>query len=168
MEPEVGKLPREAIGFGETAEKAKAMAVKDAAERVRALMAMQKPPLDSFVVSEDYARQLVDTGKLGDDVKNEAFEKPLKQWVMPFRSDTDWWGDVVRHDFDAQRSARAADRQTWSSRGMLGLAALLLAAVGYVRLDEYTHRRYTTWLRIAGIGVATSAIAGIAYVFQAG
>ncbi|HZZ80647.1 MAG TPA: hypothetical protein VFE62_19245 [Gemmataceae bacterium] len=168
LEPEVGKLPREAIGFGETLEKAKAMAIKDAAERVRGLMAMQKPAMDSFVVTEDFARTLLERGEEGDEVKNEAFKEPLKQWVMPFRTDTNWWNDVVRHDLEAQRKAVSSERQTWTSRGMLGIALLLLAAVGYVRVDEYTHRRYTTWLRIASIGVVTTVIAGWVYVFQVG
>ena len=39
LEPEVGKLPLEATGFGETEKKAKADAVKNAIERVKALMA---------------------------------------------------------------------------------------------------------------------------------
>ncbi len=168
LEPEVGKLPHEANGFGETVEKAKAMAVKDAVERIRGLMAMQKPPMDSFIVTEDYARKLLDTGEEGAEVKNEVFKEPLKQWVMPFRSDTDWWSDVVHRDYAAQRAARSSDRQTWTSRGMFGIAILLLAAVGYVRADEYTHRRYTTWLRIASIGVVTTVIAGWVYVFQVG
>ena len=49
---------------------------------------------------------------------------------------------------------------------MLGLSVLLLAGFGYVRLDEFTQRRYTTLLRIAGIGVATSVVMGWWYVFQ--
>ena len=47
----------------------------------------------------------------------------------------------------------------------IGLACLLLAGFGYVRLDEFTHRRYTAWLRIAGVGVATTVIAGWWWVF---
>jgi hypothetical protein len=36
---------------------------------------------------------------------------------------------------------------------------LLLAGVGYNRLDEYTQRRYTIWLRAAGVSVAATAVA---------
>jgi hypothetical protein len=168
LEPEVGKLPREAIGFGETEEKAKAMALKDAVERVKLLMGMQKPPLESFVVTEEYARNLVETGHPGKAVENPAFPEPLKQWVIPFRTDNDWWTDLVHRDHDAQRKARADLRYTWSARVMLGLGVLLLAGVGYIRLDDYTQRRYTAWLRLAGIGVATSVAAGWWYVFQSG
>ena len=48
---------------------------------------------------------------------------------------------------------------------MLALAVLLLAGWGYVRLDEYTQRRYTGWLRLAGVGVATTIAAGLWWVF---
>ena len=87
---------------------------------------------------------------------------------MPFRTDTDWWTDLVRRDHEEQRKARADQRHTWTAQVMLSLSVLLLAGFGYVRLDEYTQRRYTTWLRIAGIGVATSVAAGWWYVFQGG
>ncbi len=166
LEPEVGKLPVEATGFGETEEKAKVDALKNAAERVKTLMGMQKPPLESFVVDQAYARKLVAPGRPGDDIAEGGLK--LKQWVMPFRTDTDWWSNVVRADQEAQRKARADQRHTWSARVVLGLTVVLLAGFGYVRLDEYTQRRYTTWLRIAGIGVATSVAAGWWYVFQGG
>jgi hypothetical protein len=168
LEPEVGKLPTEATGFGETEAIAKAQALKDAVKRVTLLMGMQKPPLESFIVDEDYARKLVEPGQRGKDHEDPIFKEPLKQWVMPFRTDNDWWTDVVYHDHEAQRKARADQRHTWTARVMLGLAVLFLAGFGYVRLDEYTQRRYTTWLRVAGLGVATTVAAGWWYVFQSG
>ena len=48
---------------GETEEKARADALKDAADQVKALMAVQKPPLESFVVDQEYAGKLVETGE---------------------------------------------------------------------------------------------------------
>ncbi len=158
LEPEFGKLPDNAVGYGETVDKAKAQALKDAVERVKMLMGMQKPPLESTLVDEAYAsKHLVEKGRAGNDVEEGALK--LKQWVMPFRTDNDWWNDLVR-------KARAEPRHTWTARVMIGLAVLLLAGFGYVRLDDYTQRRYTTWLRLAGLGVATSVAAGWWYVFQ--
>jgi hypothetical protein len=167
LEPEIGKLPRDVMGVSDTAEKAKSAALLVAVREVNKLMAMQKPPLDHFHVDEEYARKhLVETGHGGEGDK-DLFEKAQKTWTLPFRTDTDWWSELVHRDHEAQRRARADERHTWSARVMLGLAVLLLAGFGYVRLDEYTQRRYTTWLRIAGIGIATSVAVGWWYVFQA-
>ena len=121
LEPEVGKLPTEATGFGETEEIAKARALKDAIKRVTLLMGMQKPPLEAFVVDEDYARKLVEPGQRGKDHEDPIFKEPLKQWVMPFRTDNDWWTDVVHLDCTCdhearKRKARADQRHTWTGR----------------------------------------------------
>lgn len=164
LEPEIGKLPREAVGYGDTEEKAKESAVKDAVEHIRKLMAMQNPSMVSYDVPEKDVRRWLEKGKPGKDFELEGplNQRPLKTWVMPFRTDTDWWHEVVRQD----RQARANQRHEWTARGLLGLTVLLLAAVGYVRLDEYTQRRYTAWLRLAGVGVAASVAAGLWYAFQ--
>ena len=53
----------------------------------------------------------------------------------------------------------------WPQRIFLGLSLLLLTGVGYVRLDEYTQRRYTRSLRVAGVGVASAVAAGLWWVF---
>jgi hypothetical protein len=156
-------------GHGLTEENAKTAAIRQAVKEVSTLMKMHNPPLQAFEVTENYVRTnlLVDAGKPGENFedkfngKNEVF----KSWVLSFRSDTDWWNDLVRRDQEAQRKARADDRQKVGSLVIVGLALLLLVGYGYLRLDEYTHRRYTTWLRVAGVGLATSAIAGWWLVF---
>jgi hypothetical protein len=168
LEPEVGKVPRDVVGVSETAEKAKAASFLVAVREINQLMAMQKPPMNAFHVDEEYVRKhLVETGHGGEGEK-DLLDRPQKTWTLPFRTDTDWWSELVRRDHEEQRKARADQRHTWTARVMLGLAVLLLAGVSYVRLDEYTQRRYTTWLRVAGIGVATSVAGGWWYVFQGG
>ena len=105
------------------------------------------------------------SGEAGDDFKIDGFDKPFKQWHVKLRTDTDWWKEIVRRDRVRERTIIARQRQTWTFRAMIGLAVLLLAAFGYVRLDEYTHRRYTKLLRVAGVGVVTSVAAGWWWVF---
>jgi hypothetical protein len=167
LEPTVGKLPKDVVGVGESEEKAKATAYLLAARVINELMAIQKPPMDKFVVTEEFARNhLVDLGVGGEGEKDGIFGKQPKTWTLKFRTDTDWWTDLVHRDQTAQRKARADERHTWAARVMIGLAVLLCASFGYVRLDDYTQRRYTTWLRLAGLGVATSVAAGWWYVFQ--
>jgi len=124
----------------------------------------------AFVVTEDYVRTRLLDSKSGEPGKDEKIqlndvEHVFKAWVLTFRTNNEWWKDIVRRDQEAQRKLRADERQTLGSHIVIGLAFLLLAGYGYVRLDEYTQRRYTTWLRVAGIGVAATVIAGWWWVY---
>ena len=113
----------------------------------------------TFVVTEDYVRaHVVDDGRPGKEIKNDALDKPFKEWILTYRTDNNWQADILRRD-------RAELRQTLTSRVVLCLAILLLAGFGYVRLDELTQRRYTGLLRVAGVGVASSLVAGWWWMF---
>ena len=163
-----GVMPKSVTGRGETLDTAKNDAVRQVVEKVTVLMRLNEPELKSFMITEDYVRQhLVVDGRQGKDFQVDAIADPFKSWIFTIRTDTDWWQDIVRHDREAERKVREAERKVraearqWLGvRIVFGLAALLLAGVSYVLLDEHTHRRYTAWLRVAGVGVATSALAG--------
>ena len=156
-----GGLPRDVTGVGETIEKAKSNAYQEAVKMVTAMMQNQDPPLQTFKVDEKYVRRhVVDEGHAGDDIQNEALDDAFKSWILSFRSDNSWWAALARHD-------RAEDRQKVTAFLGVGLSLLLLAGFTYVRLDNYTHRRYTTWLRVAGVGVMTAVVAGWWVVFRA-
>ena len=146
-------LPREAIGVGDTTEKAKESARQKAEETVATLMKLHN--LNTFKVDRSYLEKHVLAKSAGRQGEDHVFDgqAPLKEWIVSFRTDHDWWSDIVRHD-------RAEARQGLVSRAMIGLSILLLAGFGYLRLDEYTHRRYTTWLRAAGVALVATAIAG--------
>lgn len=155
-------LPAGVVGDGETVDHAKKAAFAKAAKEIKASLKLRV-----YVVTEDYLTKyvLVDAGKPGEDFKAHDNLPNFKAWELTFRTDKDWWSDIVRRDLDAQRKVRAEEREEWTMRGVLGLSILLLAGFGYVRLDEYTQRRYTTWLRVAGLSAATTAIAVGWYVF---
>ncbi|MSQ96005.1 MAG: hypothetical protein EXR98_15815 [Gemmataceae bacterium] len=149
-------LPGTVTGHGETVELAKKAAKNKAIGEITRGLKLQ-----AFVLTETYLdKQVVDEGQPGKDVAVDNILAPFKAWEFTFRSDKPWWTDVIRRDHDAQRKLRTDDRLTWTARAVLGLSILLLAGVGYVRLDEYTQGRYTTWLRLAGVSVATTALAG--------
>lgn len=149
--------PTDALGAAETEAVAKERAVREALKIVERMMKTQEPPIRSIVVTEEYVRKhIVDAGKADKPVGDPPNQ--LKTWVVNFRTDNNWWADIVRQD-------RAKQREALTGFAIMGLACLLLAAVGYTRLDEYTQRRYTTWLRIAGVGVAGTLIAGWWWVF---
>jgi len=152
-------LPRSVTGHGVTVEAAKKAAIKKAVDVISDLMTSNE--LKSFKLTEDYVRtHVLVGGEPGKDFQVEPIREPFKAWIVNFHRDNDWWNDIVRRDQEAQRKLRADERQTLGSHVIIGLAFLLLAGYGYVRLDEYTQRRYTTWLRVAGIGVAATVIAG--------
>jgi hypothetical protein len=160
-----GQWPQFAKGLGETQERAKDVAYREAVNRIHTLMRLNEPPLESFKVDRAYVEKhlLVDTGRPGEDVKMKLDgigEVLFKEWILTFRTDYNWWKDIVRRDLEAQREVRGQERQAISFAAMIVIAALLLVSFGYVRLDEYTNRRYTTWLRIAGVGALSSAVVG--------
>jgi hypothetical protein len=160
-----GGLLQETTGSGPTLESAKNNVPRAAVEDITGLM--EKEGLRSFKLDEKYVREhvLSDSGEEGEPVPIPGIEKPFKKWTVKFRTDTDWWKEIVRRDRVAERAIVAKERQTWTYRVMIGLSVLLLAGFGYVRLDEYTHRRYTAWLRVAGVGVATTVVAGWWWAF---
>jgi hypothetical protein len=168
-----GHWPRSVTGRGETVDIAKKDALREATKTIANAMKLHHPPLLAFVVTEDYVRTRLLDSKSGEAGKDEKIqlndgEHVFKAWVLTFRTDNEWWKDIVRRDQETQRKLRADEHQTLGAHIVIGLAFLLLAGYGYVRLDEYTQRRYTTWLRVAGIGVAATVIAGWWWVcFQA-
>ncbi|MBI2805047.1 MAG: hypothetical protein HYX68_08700 [Planctomycetes bacterium] len=155
--PPDGFLPRKVTGYGETVDSAKKAAINKAVSEITSWLKLQ-----SNVITEDYLRTkvLADEGQPGKDEKIDNIRDPFKAWVVTFRTDEAWWKDLAHRDHEAMRQQRASQREGWAMRGVLGLAVLLLTGVGYLRLDDYTRRRYTTWLRLAAAGVVTLVAAG--------
>jgi hypothetical protein len=157
------KAPSTVTGHGETVEAAKKNAVNKAVDELKNFMAQCE--LTASVVTEDYVRAHVlrDTGTPGQDLKIDQFDKPFKAWVLTFREG--YSSDLVRRGHEAERQARGRERESLGLRLIVGLACVLLAAFGYVRLDEFTQRRYTNTLRVAAVTVAASLLAGWWWVF---
>lgn len=153
-EPVLAKnmLPREAIGGADSLDKAKEAALTRAHKDVVELM--EAHGMTTFKVDKEYVRKhvIAPKGQPGAD-QPIPDGPPLKTWVVTYRSDVDWFAEIARQD-------RAEVRQMHVAQTMVGLSILLLAGFGYLRLDEYTNRRYTTWLRAAGLTVAGSGLAG--------
>ena len=152
--------PRSVSGHGEKVENAQRAALSKAVDEIVNLMKANH--LTSFKVTEEYVRKnvLVDAGQAGKDLDALPGADPFKAWVVTFRTDSDWWQDLQRRDHEAKRQRVAESRQNLGSQVIISLGLLLLAGVGYVRLDEYTQRRYTTLLRLGGVSVAATMAAG--------
>src|SRR5437016_2228028 len=84
--------------ISETVHSAKELAFSKAVDEITGMM--RRSDLTSFVITKDYVREkvLVGEGKLGDDFKVENIRDPFKAWTVTFRTDTDWWKDIVRKD----------------------------------------------------------------------
>ena len=151
IKPKVG-LPSQIPGVGETEDKAKDVAVREAVKEVNT-------KLQKFTVDDDYVRKhmLADEGRAGEDLKIENIDGPFKSWIVRFRDNA--WSDAFRQD-------RATGRESIAGSIMFGIAILLLIGFGYLRLDEYTHYRYTAWLRAAGSGVIALILAGGYFFLQ--
>jgi hypothetical protein len=146
-------MPSEVPGLGETEEKAKEVALREAVKTVN-------ESLKHDTVDEHYVRKhmLVDEGHAGEDLKIANLDDPFKSWIVTFRPNA--WNEVIRKD-------RSALRESIAGAGIFGITILLLVGVGYVRLDEYTHHRYTAWLRAAGSGLLALILA-VSYFFVQG
>jgi hypothetical protein len=160
------------VGRGENEDSAKKDASREAAKVVAAVMRQVEPPVRYFKIDEDFVQKhlLANPGKPGEEIKLDDFA--AQQWIVTLRPYADWWQELLQRDRDEavkvraeERKAHAQDRQNLMARVMLGLSLLLLTGVGYVRLDEYTQRRYTRSLRVAGVGVASAVAAGLWWVF---
>lgn len=146
-------VPRSVLGAGDTIENAQKNALKNAEEKINE--AMRNHKLTSFVVDQEYIEKHLltkDSGRSGEDIQIEN-QAPLKQWEYTFRTDRDWWSEIVRRD-------RAEERHSLTSSAMIGISILLLAGFAYIRLDEYTNRRFTTALRALGVAVVMTALGG--------
>ncbi len=156
--PEAMK-PREVKAFGVDATKAREIAVNQATILVGKLL--EENHYTSFRPDAKYVREnlLADDGKPGPDVRNDLVgDEPLKQWIVTFK-DSNWWQDVVRRDYEAQRVQRAAVRQSAAKRFVVALLVLLAIANAYVRINRLTRSRYARWLQVICVGVASVLLA---------
>ncbi|MSU80170.1 MAG: hypothetical protein EXS16_19020 [Gemmataceae bacterium] len=164
--PEAHK-PREVKAFGVDAIKAREIAVNQATILVGKLL--EENNHTSFKPDKKYVREnlLVDDGKPGPDERNEVFgEQPLKGWIVTFK-DSNWWQDIVRRDYEAQRVQRSAARQSDAKRFAVALLVVLAIAHAYIRCNRMTRGRYARWLQAICVGVA-SVLLAIAMVALAG
>lgn len=133
-------------GFGLSEETARRDALRNAKEMLDGLRASLNPLVRTSDLTEDQVekRFLADAGTVEDiDLLNGGGKK----YVVTLKPET-------------VRLLRADERETISVLVIIGLSIILIAGFGYIRLDEYTQRRYTTWLRLAGASVVGTALTG--------
>lgn len=154
-------MPREVPAFGVDAAKAREIAVNQATLLVRKLL--EAHDYTSFKPDTKYVREniLEDEGRPGQDERNEAVgEQPLKSWIVTFKS-SNWWQEVVRRDYEAQRISKSAYRQTAAKYVVVGILVSLAIANGCVQINRLTRGRHSLWWLAVGVGIISVLVAGI-------
>ncbi len=107
-------------------------------------------------MDEDYVRKHVldGPGQAGADIDIKVGPR-MKAWVQPLHeADV---ADLFARSQVAQRHTLANERQTIAGFVLAALSVLLAVAWGYLRLDEWTGGRVSSWLRIGAIGLVIAA-----------
>jgi len=86
----------------------------------------------------------------GPDVEGPTWNVTLYLQVTP---------DKIARMVKLDREYRTEHRMFQAGKLLAGLLAMLAALAGYFRLDELTKGYYTTWLRLAALGLAGGAVA---------
>jgi hypothetical protein len=145
--------PRDVPGYGASEENAKKNAVERAVAQVAESLKKWDPPLEAWQPSEDYLRKhmLDGEGRRGPEVHvGPAEDDKAKQWIVSVRETQDW-AAIIQLNQTAQRRELAVGRQATAGYTVAALAALLAVAWGYLRLDDWSHGRFSKWLRIGAV-----------------
>jgi hypothetical protein len=87
-----------------------------------------------------------------DDKGKEGYDVTLNVDVGPKQ-----YREMLEND----REVRVQQRELILARVLAGVVALLLAVVGYLRLDEATKGYYTLWLRLGALGLVGGVAAAL-------
>jgi hypothetical protein len=166
-----GQLPLSVIGYGQTAEGARANALERAAEALADFLQQQDVPLLGADWKEDpatlvrllsYVNAYVKDGEgsAGEEVILVPNQPPFKKWVLPLRARPDW-AVIFSSEQAAQRQVRAHERQHLAGWLVTGLAGLLGLIAGGLRLERWSRGRYPNWLRAAVVGLLAALAAGL-------
>jgi hypothetical protein len=149
--------PRTVEGIAADEQKAQDNALEKAVKRINECLKAQDAPLSGWQVDKEYVRKhvLAGPGQAGPDIVLQV-GPPQKVWIQPLHEAD--MADLLERSQVAQRHSLASERQTLAAYSLAVLSALLLIAWGYLRLDEWTGGRISSWLRIGAIGLAVVAI----------
>lgn len=154
-EPEVtaseGAYPSWTItAWGKSVQDADEVALGKAVREVNEYLARQNPPVE-WRPSPDWVNKNLVKSRvtpkevdLDDPVLGKGFERTLKLELGPQQK---------REILEQDREVRVRERQLMLARILAGVVALLVAVVGYLRLDEATKGYYTLWLRLGVLGL---------------
>jgi hypothetical protein len=138
-------------------------ALSQAQRKVRAYLYSLNPSLDwtpslSYIqnklVRQDWKEETKEIEILGE--KKSTYRVVMQVEVTP---------DTRRDMLQQARGFLVQQRMIWLGKILAVLVVLLAAVAGYLRLDESTKGFYTTWLRVAAVGLV--AVVGLGLLFLA-
>jgi hypothetical protein len=157
--PDQAARRAEVIGDGLTVEGAKQIALERAVGVLRARL--HELRLDHWRPTEKFVQfECLDgPGQPGAD------EQPFpgrdstktKTWVLALKIPAD--ETLQQLDRQAWRRELSEERMSFMLRVVAALVLGLASAVGCIRVDEWTHSRYTPWLRLASGSVFVAVVA---------
>ena len=144
--------------WGKTVQDGNEVALDRAREEVEDYLARQSPPVH-WKPSRDWVdKNLVKTRhpepKDHDEepLLGQGYDVTLKVEVGPKQ-----YREILEND----REQRVQQRALLLARILAGVVALLVAVVGYLRLDEATKGYYTLWLRLGALGLVGGVAAAL-------
>jgi hypothetical protein len=148
--------PWTVTGYGVTGDAARQAALKKAREKVLDYLARQNPPV-RWQPDADWVQNLVEGGQ----PKQVEVDDPVlgkKVYEQTYR--VELGHKQYREALEKDRQEIVVERQLLLARILAGIIALLVAVIGYLRLDEATKGYYTLWLRLG----ALTLVGGVAAV----
>jgi hypothetical protein len=143
-------FPRKVVGRGLDQESAKEDAYLKAQKQIADWLRGLGPPLTNWQPSLEYIRQLPATGARGPEMALSD-GTTSETWILTLSVPQPW---EIEHWYkeaqDAENAVRARERIILLGKSLVGVVALLAIVAGYLRLDDWTLRRYSRWLQLGG------------------
>ena len=136
--------------WGKTPQDGSEVALEKARQELQGYLARQDPPVHWQPPNDWVDKNLVKTRHSEprdhdeEPLLGKGYDVTLKVEVGPKQ-----YREILERD----REERVKQRDLLLARVLAGVLALLVAVVGYLRLDEMTKGYYTLWLRLGALGL---------------
>jgi hypothetical protein len=144
--------------WGKTQQDGNEVALDKAVKELDDYLARQDPPVHWKPSRDWVAKNLVKSRH--EEVKEFKDEELLKKGY-DVTLNVEVGPKQHREILENDRQERVQQRELLLARVLAGVVALLLAVVGYLRLDEATKGYYTLWLRLGALGLVGGVAAAL-------
>jgi hypothetical protein len=161
-------LVRTVAGWGRTQEEAEQDAVHRATEFLAKFLHQLKPPL-ALTPTEAYVRQHLLRGPaerqedLDQDIKDDKSGEVIhvQCWSLTLAVSPQAYAELVRLDQQTQLDRQRAARMLLLAKVLAGVLALLVAVIGYIRIEEWTKGFYTGRVRLVVACLLAAVVLGL-------
>jgi hypothetical protein len=155
--------PKRVEGLGLDEARAKESALEKAREEIIARLRRCSPPITAWQPSVEYIQKaLVAKEEPGKELQVLEQGEPAKRCILHLKRPD--WSEFYRLEQAAQadqRRGRGEERMLLLARVLAGVMVLLMAAIAYVRLDDWTQGYYTRWLKVAAVSLLVALGSGL-------